>query len=93
MKAELQNEKDEKVDLVTEKVRSEEIWAKSKAELMEEISKLKSEVENSAKLVESSSHINRKFPLVLQLHRDTDWPQVCGAFSLESPAHVPPVLI
>ena len=60
VKSELQNEKDEKVDLVTEKIRSEEEHAKTKADLLEEISKLKSDVENSAKLVESSSHINRK---------------------------------
>ena len=62
VKSELQNEKDEKVDLVTEKIRSEEENAKTKADLLEEISKLKSDVENSAKLVESSSHINRKCP-------------------------------
>ena len=62
VKAELQNEKDEKVDLVTEKVRSEEVWAKSKADLLAEISKLKSDIEDSAKLVESSSHINREYP-------------------------------
>ena len=62
VKSELQNEKDEKVDLVTEKIRSEEEHAKTKSDLLEEISKLKSDVESSAKLVESSSHINRKYP-------------------------------
>ena len=62
VKSELQNEKDEKVDLVTEKIRSEEEHAKTKSDLLEEISKLKSEVESSAKLVESSSHINRECP-------------------------------
>ena len=61
VKADLQKERDEKVDLVTEKVKSEEDWAKAEAVLKEEVMKLKSELENSLKIQESSSQINRKF--------------------------------
>eukprot|EP00092_Neocalanus_flemingeri_P009668 GFUD01010409.1.p1 GENE.GFUD01010409.1~~GFUD01010409.1.p1 ORF type:complete len:1838 (+),score=622.26 GFUD01010409.1:290-5803(+) len=58
VKAELAHETDEKVDLVTEKVRSEEEWANAQVVHKEEIGKLKEELENSKKLVESSSQID-----------------------------------
>ena len=61
VKAELEHERDEKVDLVTEKVRSEEEWAHAQANHTQEVAKLKEELENSVKLVESSSNISRKY--------------------------------
>jgi len=58
VKAELEHERDEKVDLVTDKVKSEEEWSNTQADHKEEVAKLKEELENSAKLVESSSNIS-----------------------------------
>ena len=68
VKAELEHERDEKVDLVTEKVKSEEEWANTQAEHKKDVDRLKEELENSKKMVESSSQINREyFYLVLVL--------------------------
>ena len=61
VKAELEHERDEKVDLVSEKVRSEEEWAIAQAAHKEEVTKLREELENSKKTAESSSQINRKY--------------------------------
>merc|ERR1719318_972248 len=58
VKAELEHERDEKVDLVTEKVRSEEEWATTQAAHKKEVTKLREELENSKKSAESSSQIN-----------------------------------
>ena len=61
VKADLEHERDEKVDLVTEKVRSEEEWANIQTAHKEELANLKEELENSVKAAESSSQINRKY--------------------------------
>merc|ERR1719228_1053617 len=58
VKADLEHERDEKVDLVTEKVRSEEEWANIQAAHKEELANLKEESENSVKAAESNSQIN-----------------------------------
>jgi len=58
VKADLEHERDEKVDLVTEKVRSEEEWANIQAAHKEELANLKEELENSVKAAESSSQVN-----------------------------------
>ena len=60
VKADLEHERDEKVDLVTEKVRSEEEWANIQAAHKVELANLKEELENSVKAAESNSQINRK---------------------------------
>jgi len=58
VKAELQHEKDEKVDLVSEKVRGEEEAVKQQEEMMVEVTRLKEELEKSKLLADSVNQID-----------------------------------
>merc|ERR1719509_487589 len=58
VKAELQAEKEEKVDLVTEKVRGEEEWSKKEGEMMEMAKKLQLQLEEANNAAEARGNVD-----------------------------------